>query len=106
MAMDEKTWGRPREFLRERFLTGGDGMGVDITGTKEIKMMPFGAGQRICAGLGIATIHLENLVASLVCVFDWQAAEGEDVDVVSEEAQFTVVMKKPLCVRLLQRAAV
>ncbi|XP_037417244.1 cytochrome P450 89A2-like [Triticum dicoccoides] len=106
MALDEKTWDRPREFLPERFLAGGDGDGVDITGTKEIKMMPFGAGRRICPGLGVATMHLEYLVENLVRAFYWRAVEGEEVDVVSEEAQFTVVMKKPLCVRLVQRAAI
>uniref|UniRef100_A0A0E0M5E1 Cytochrome P450 n=1 Tax=Oryza punctata TaxID=4537 RepID=A0A0E0M5E1_ORYPU len=103
MGMDEATWDRPREFLPERFMAGGDGEGVDITGTREIRMMPFGAGRRICPGLGVATLHLEYFVANMVAAFEWRAAEGEAVDVDGEKLEFTVVMEKPLRARLLPR---
>ncbi|KAL5225731.1 hypothetical protein ABZP36_012370 [Zizania latifolia] len=106
MAMDEKTWERPKEFLPERFLPGGDGEGVDITGSREIRMMPFGAGRRICPGLGVATLHLEYFVANLVAAFEWREVEGEEVDVDGEKLEFTVVMQKPLQAHLLQREIV
>jgi cytochrome P450 family 89 subfamily A len=54
------------EFAPERFLEGGDGAGVDIAGTERIRMMPFGAGRRICAGLTIAMLHPEYFVAIMV----------------------------------------
>ncbi|EAZ15260.1 hypothetical protein OsJ_30679 [Oryza sativa Japonica Group] len=104
MGMDGAAWDRPREFLPERFMAGGDGEGVDITGTREIRMMPFGAGRRICPGLGVATLHLEYFVANMVAAFEWRAAEGEAVDVDGEKLEFTVVMEKPLRARLLPRA--
>uniref|UniRef100_A0A0D9XHP3 Cytochrome P450 n=1 Tax=Leersia perrieri TaxID=77586 RepID=A0A0D9XHP3_9ORYZ len=106
IGMDETTWERPREFVPERFMPGGDGEGVDITGTREIKMMPFGAGRRICPGLGVATLHLEYFVANLVAAFEWREAEGEEVDVDGEKLEFTVVMAKPLRARLLPRGVV
>ncbi|XP_062201655.1 cytochrome P450 89A2-like [Phragmites australis] len=103
MGMDEGAWARPEEFAPERFLPGGDGEGTDITGTREIRMMPFGAGRRICPGIGVATLHLEYFVANLVRAFEWDAAEGEEVDVDGEKAEFTVVMAKPLHARLMAR---
>ncbi|WVZ58015.1 hypothetical protein U9M48_008330 [Paspalum notatum var. saurae] len=103
MGMDEQVWERPREFAPERFLAGGDGEGVDITGTREISMMPFGAGRRICPGLNVATLHLEYFVANLVRAFEWREQEGKEVDVEGEKAEFTVVMANPLRARLVAR---
>uniref|UniRef100_A0A1D1YKK2 Cytochrome P450 89A2 n=1 Tax=Anthurium amnicola TaxID=1678845 RepID=A0A1D1YKK2_9ARAE len=92
---DETVWKDPMEFKPERFLPGGEGHGVDITGSREIKMMPFGAGRRICPGLVLALLHLECFVANLVREFEWKGVEGEVVDL-SEELEFTVTMKNPL----------
>ncbi|CAL4924310.1 unnamed protein product [Urochloa decumbens] len=103
MGMDEAEWERPAEFAPERFMPGGDGEGVDVTGTREIRMMPFGAGRRICPGLNVATLHLEYFVANLVRAFEWRGVEGEEVDVEGEKAEFTVVMAKPLRANLVPR---
>ncbi|OEL17381.1 Cytochrome P450 89A2 [Dichanthelium oligosanthes] len=103
MSRDEKEWKNPMEFSPERFLTGGDGEGVDVTGTKGIRMMPFGVGRRICAGLGIAMLHLEYFVANMVREFEWHEVPGDEVDF-AEKNEFTVVMKKPLRPRLVPRS--
>ncbi|KAL5709646.1 hypothetical protein ACHQM5_020311 [Ranunculus cassubicifolius] len=92
IGLNPKVWENPMEFKPERFLSGE---GFDITGNREIKMMPFGAGRRICPGLGLAMLHLEYFVANLVREFEWTAEEGSDVDL-SEKPEFTVVMKYPL----------
>ena len=34
----------------------------------QIKMMPFGAGRRMCPGIGLAMLYLEYFVANLVRV--------------------------------------
>ncbi|THG15591.1 hypothetical protein TEA_009139 [Camellia sinensis var. sinensis] len=80
MGWDPKVWDEPMEFKPERFLTnsggnGGEGEGeatvvFDVTGSKEIKMMPFGAGRRICPASGLALLHLEYFVANLVWYFE------------------------------------
>ncbi|PKA59210.1 Cytochrome P450 89A2 [Apostasia shenzhenica] len=102
MNWDEKVWEAPKEFRPERFMSGGEGEGVDVTGTREIKMMPFGAGRRICPGYGLAMLHLEYFVANLLREFNWETAEGEEVDF-SEKHEFTLVMKNPLRARLSPR---
>ncbi|KAF6994902.1 hypothetical protein CFC21_011501 [Triticum aestivum] len=104
MSRDEREWEKPTEFVPERFLPGGAGEAVDVTGNREIKMMPFGVGRRICAGLGIAMLHLEYFVANMVREFEWQEVAGEEVDF-AEKNEFTVVMKKPLRPRLVPRRA-
>ncbi|KAF8696272.1 hypothetical protein HU200_037175 [Digitaria exilis] len=102
MGRDEREWKNPMEFSPERFLPGGDGEGVDVTGTKAIKMMPFGAGRRICAAFGMAMLHLEYFVANMVREFEWHEVVGDEVDF-AEKNEFTVVMKKPLRPRLVPR---
>ncbi|KAE8077525.1 hypothetical protein FH972_016082 [Carpinus fangiana] len=103
MGWDPKVWEDPMAFKPERFLIGGGGGKVfDITGSKEIKMMPFGVGRRICPGAGLAMLHLEYFVANLVWNFDWKAVEGDEVDL-SEKQEFTVVMKYPLKAHLSPR---
>jgi cytochrome P450 len=102
MSRDEREWRNPTEFSPERFLPGGDGEGVDVTGTKGVRMMPFGVGRRICAGLNVAMLHLEYFVANMVREFEWQEMPGHEVDF-AEKTEFTVVMKKPLCPRLVPR---
>jgi cytochrome P450 len=102
MGRDEEEWERPMEFVPERFLQGGDGVGVDMTGTKGIRMMPFGVGRRICAGLSIAMLHLEYFVANMVKEFEWKEVPGDEVDF-AEKREFTTVMKKPLRPRLVPR---
>ncbi|XVF30565.1 hypothetical protein REPUB_Repub16aG0069100 [Reevesia pubescens] len=98
MGMDEKVWDDPMSFKPERFFStdhNKDGEGFDITGSKEIKMIPFGAGRRICPGYALAILHLEYFVANLVWNFEWKAVDGDDVNM-EEKNEFSVTMKNPL----------
>lgn len=92
IGRDPAVWDEPMEFRPERFM-GGES--VDITGSRGIKMMPFGAGRRICPGIGLAMLHLEYYVANIVREFEWKEVEGCEVDL-AEKVEFTVVMKHPL----------
>ncbi|RWR87827.1 cytochrome P450 89A2 [Cinnamomum micranthum f. kanehirae] len=100
MGWDEKVWKEAMAFKPERFLDSGEK--VDITGSREIKMMPFGVGRRICPGLNLAMLHLEYFVANLVKEFEWKTVEGEEVDL-TEKQEFTIVMKKPLKAKITAR---
>ncbi|XP_077248197.1 cytochrome P450 89A2-like [Tasmannia lanceolata] len=99
IGLDRAVWNDPMEFRPERFLEGEE---VDITGSREMKMIPFGLGRRICPGMGLAILHLEYFVANLVREFEWKAKDGEEVDL-SEKQEFTIVMKNPLRAIIIPR---
>ncbi|XP_071706665.1 cytochrome P450 89A2-like [Rutidosis leptorrhynchoides] len=101
MGLDPTVWDDPMEFKPERFMVN-EGV-FDISGSKGIKIMPFGAGRRVCPGLDLALLHLEYFVANLVWYFDWSVADGYDVDL-SEKQEFTTVMKNPLQTHVSSRA--
>ncbi|KAL6610375.1 hypothetical protein ACP70R_040344 [Stipagrostis hirtigluma subsp. patula] len=100
ISRDSKIWTSPEEFSPDRFMPGGEGAGVRLTiGSKaaanKVKMMPFGAGRRICPGMGYAVLHLEYFLASLVTAFEWRQVQGDEVDLTAEHGFFTT-MKNPL----------
>ncbi|XP_050232143.1 cytochrome P450 89A9-like [Mercurialis annua] len=97
MAWDPKVWEDPMEFKPERFMN--EGVAFDVKGIREIKMMPFGAGRRVCPAISIATLHLQYFVANLVRDFEWKEGNGYQVDL-SETQEFTMVMKNPLRVSI------
>ncbi|XP_010231992.1 cytochrome P450 89A2 [Brachypodium distachyon] len=97
---DEEAWSAAREFRPERFIEGGEGHGVDVTGSREIRMMPFGAGRRMCPGYTLGIHHVEYLIGSLVRELEWLPAEEVDL---AEELDFTTVMKHPLRARVIPR---
>ncbi|GJN18770.1 hypothetical protein PR202_gb05968 [Eleusine coracana subsp. coracana] len=96
---DDTAWTAPMEFRPDRFLDGCD---VDITGSREIKMMPFGAGRRMCPGYALGLLHLQFLVASLVKELEWLPPAEGAVDM-TEMLDFTTVMKHPLRARIRPR---
>ncbi|XP_047962766.1 cytochrome P450 89A2-like [Salvia hispanica] len=100
MNWDAKVWEEPMEFKPERFVAACEGEGFDVTGSREIKMMPFGAGRRVCPGFTVALLHLEYFVANFIRSFKWEA-DGE-VDL-TEKQEFTIVMKNPLRARITPR---
>ncbi|CAH8385064.1 unnamed protein product [Eruca vesicaria subsp. sativa] len=99
IGRDPSVWDEPMKFKPERFMGGEP---VDITGSRGIKMMPFGAGRRICPGIGLAMVHLEYYVANMVREFEWKGVKGCEVDL-AEKVEFTVVMKHPLKARAVPR---
>ncbi|XP_061353291.1 cytochrome P450 89A2-like [Gastrolobium bilobum] len=104
IGWDPEVWEDPMAFKPERFLNQNKAQveAFDLTGNKEIKMMPFGAGRRMCPGYNLAMLHLEYFVANLVWRFDWKVSEGGHVDL-TEKKEFTTVMKNPLHVHISPR---
>ncbi|KAI3986648.1 hypothetical protein MKX01_014186 [Papaver californicum] len=103
LTEDPNAWKDPDEFIPERFLEG-DGVDVDITGIKSLKMMPFGAGRRICPVLTLGTLHVHLLLAQMVQAFKWVPVPDSPPDP-NETSAFTVVMKNPLRAVILPRSS-
>ncbi|CAA7059945.1 unnamed protein product [Microthlaspi erraticum] len=91
---DPKIWSDPKKFDPDRFVSGRED--ADITGVAGVKMMPFGAGRRICPGMGMATVHVHLMIARMVQEFEWSAYPPESNVDFAGKLVFAVVMKKPL----------
>lgn len=102
LTQNPATWKDPGEFRPERFMPGGEGYDVDITGTKGLKMMPFGAGRRICPAWSLGLLHINVLLARMVQAFKWIPVPGSPPDP-TETYAFTVVMENPLKAVILPR---
>uniref|UniRef100_A0ACD5ZQW1 Uncharacterized protein n=1 Tax=Avena sativa TaxID=4498 RepID=A0ACD5ZQW1_AVESA len=106
IGRDGAVWSDPTEFTPERFMPGGEGVSADLSCTRELKMMPFGAGRRACPGLAMAMLHLEYFVANLVREFEWWEADGDDrVDLAEFRGFFFTIMNRPLRARLVHPTA-
>ncbi|XP_043708721.1 cytochrome P450 77A1-like [Telopea speciosissima] len=91
---DPKIWSDPKDFNPDRFLSGKED--ADITGVTGVKMIPFGAGRRICPGLGLGSLHINLLLARMVQEFQWRATPTQKMSDFSEKLEFTVVMDPAL----------
>ncbi|GFP79070.1 cytochrome p450 77a3 [Phtheirospermum japonicum] len=104
LTEDPDLWQNPSEFRPERFLTG-DGVDVDITGMRGVKMLPFGAGRRICPAWTLGVLHASFLLARMVQAFKWIPIPDNPPDP-TETFAFTVVMKDPLKAIILARTKI
>ncbi|KAA8520038.1 hypothetical protein F0562_014288 [Nyssa sinensis] len=101
LTEDPSMWKDPGEFRPERFLDG-DGVNVDVTGTRGVRMAPFGVGRRICPAMTLGTLHVNLMLATMVHAFKWVPIPKCPPDP-TETFAFTVVMKNPLRAVILPR---
>ena len=101
ISEDPKLWTDPHRFDPDRFLTGGET--ADITGVTGIRMIPFGAGRRVCPGLAMGMTHITLMVARMVQAFEWRAHPSQPVIDFRDKLEFTVVMNTPLLAMVTPR---
>ncbi|MQM15464.1 hypothetical protein Taro_048408 [Colocasia esculenta] len=94
ISEDPRLWKEPTGFKPERFLTGGED--ADMMCVTGVRMMPFGAGRRICPGLGMGMTHITLMVARMVQEFQWTAHPDQPGVELDEKLEFTVVMNRTL----------
>ncbi|KAM0982338.1 hypothetical protein ACFX2I_015241 [Malus domestica] len=68
---DPKVWDKPDEFYPERF----EEKSVGFVG-QEFELIPFGAGRRVCPGLGFGVASAEYVLSNLLYWFDWKLPSG------------------------------
>ncbi|URE22510.1 cytochrome P450 [Musa troglodytarum] len=80
IGRDPSIWEAPDDFRPERFL----GSSVDYRG-QHFELAPFGAGRRMCPGIGFSVTIIELALANLMLQFDWKLPDGtkeEDMDMI------------------------
>ncbi|KAM7274335.1 hypothetical protein ACFE04_028999 [Oxalis oulophora] len=98
---DPNIWEDPGKFRPDRFLVG-DGVDVDVTGSRGVKLVPFGAGRRICPAATLGLLHVYLMLARMIQAFKWLPNPGSPPDPTATFA-FTVVMEKPLKALIVPR---
>lgn len=95
IGRDSNTWEDALSFRPERFLNSN----VDFRG-QDFEFIPFGAGRRICPGLGFARQEIQLILASLIHYFEWSLPNGEDPMQLDMEDKFgvTIQKEKPLLI--------
>ncbi|CAL9051485.1 unnamed protein product [Musa banksii] len=93
IGRDSSAWTEPEEFLPERFLNRE----VDFRG-RDLELIPFGAGRRICPGLPLAYRMVHLMLASMLQRFEWRLPEGVEPGDLDMEEKFglTLIMASPL----------
>ncbi|XP_076888179.1 trimethyltridecatetraene synthase-like [Bidens hawaiensis] len=67
IGRDPKLWDNPEDFCPERFM----GKEVDIEG-RDFRLLPFGAGRRMCPGYNLGIKVVEGTLANLLQGFNWK----------------------------------
>ncbi|CAN4116309.1 unnamed protein product [Withania somnifera] len=93
LGRDPKVWKDPLQFRPERFLEED----VDMKG-HDFRLLPFGAGRRICPGMNLAINMVTSMLAHLLHHFKWSpplGVEREDIDMMESPGTVTY-MRTPL----------
>lgn len=73
LAMDDKYWDRPEDFIPERWIS------TTTEGSNEA-FIPFGVGPRMCVGMGVAKDELFYCASQMMMNFRWMPVDDKPID--------------------------
>ena len=68
IGRDSDSWDNPYEFMPERFINND----IDIIKGHDYKMLPLGAGRRMCTGYPLGLKVVQSSLANLLHGFNWR----------------------------------
>jgi len=95
IGRDPNVWGADDvlEFKPERFMQEEQ---IDLTGTRDFRMLPFGAGRRGCPGAPMAIPMIELALVQLLHNFDWKFEGDLSQMDMTEASAATIARQVPL----------
>ncbi|KDP25761.1 hypothetical protein JCGZ_23931 [Jatropha curcas] len=96
LGRDPTVWSEPEKFNPERFIDSS----IDYLGN-HFEYLPFGAGKRVCPGIALGMVHMENFLANLLFHFDWKFPKGITAENLDMTDAFGGVMKRKVDLELI-----
>ncbi|PKU76196.1 flavonoid 3'-monooxygenase [Dendrobium catenatum] len=107
IGRDPSVWpDEPLDFRPDRFLPGGLHEGVDLKGSSNFSLLPFGTGRRMCVGMNLGLRMLSLMTATMVHSFDWYLPNGQNSETLDMEEKsngLSLLRAKPLLARPVPR---
>lgn len=97
ISRDPRYWDDAESFIPERF----EGSSVNFK-EENFQYLAFGAGRRICPGIGFGMVNIELTLSRLLFHFDWGLPDALDLDM-TESFGFTLTKKQDLCLTATPR---